>query len=158
MDDKNLDQNEANLEANSTENSAENNPENSAENSTENSTENTSENDSKKGSNPFGKKGAKDGKKEAETVDSKSRKFFARFFGKKVANEEPEITKGQKFENLHSNFHREKEKEPDPDTFPKKCKIMTWQEEQLLGVNVEDVDLELQEEIDNLAKEVNAKS
>ncbi len=153
MEDKELE----NTVENSTENTDQNEGENTTENSGENTAENSGENSEKK-ANPFGKKGSKEGSKEADTVDAKSRKFFARFFGKKVATEEPEIVKGQKFENLHSNFHREKDKEPDPETFPKKCKIMTWQEEQLLGVNIEDVDMELQEEIDNLAKEVNAKS
>ncbi len=60
-----------------------------------------------------------------EQYDSSRRRFFSRLFNKKIKRETPEITKGVKVENLHSNFHRKKTFEGKPEDFPKKVKIIS---------------------------------
>ncbi len=92
-----------------------------------------------------------------EQYDSSRRRFFSRLFNKKIKRETPEITKGVKIENLHSNFHRKKTFEGKPEDFPKKVKIISWQDEQKLGLDGQSLDLDLQDELAALAREVNAK-
>ncbi len=94
-----------------------------------------------------------------EAFESSRRKFFSRLLNKKIKKDTPEITKGVKIENLHSNFKRNKKLEGKPEDFPKKVKILSWQEEQKLGLdNNHSIDLELKDELAALAREVNAKN
>ncbi len=93
-----------------------------------------------------------------ESYDSSRRRFFSRLLNKKVKRETPEITKGVKVENLHSNFQRKKTLEGKPEDFPKKVKIISWQDEQKLGLDGQNLDLDLQDELAALAREVNAKN
>lgn len=101
---------------------------------------------------------SKEDKVEQEQVDlsksdGKRKSLFHRLLNRRVQKETPEITKGKKNEYIHSNFQRKKEDEPNPETFPKKKRILSWQEEELLlsqGNN--EADLELAEELEELSK------
>lgn len=91
-------------------------------------------------------------KDENNDVKKKRFKLFERLTNRKINNTTPTLTKGKKNEYIHSNFKRKKEEEPDPETFPKKKKILSWQEEELLLVDGAEYDQELADEIAEIAE------
>ena len=86
------------------------------------------------------------------SIHSRKKGLFERLLHRKVSDTTPTITKGKKNEYVHKTFVRKKDEEPDPETFPKKKKIMSWQEEAMIMADGLEVDLELAEEMAELAE------
>ncbi len=85
-------------------------------------------------------------------VSSRKKGLFERLLHRKISDSSPTITKGKKSEYVHKTFTRKKDEEPDPSTFPKKKRIISWQEEEMIMVDGLEVDFELTEEMAELAE------
>lgn len=87
---------------------------------------------------------------------AKRKSFIYRLLNKKPNNSTPELKKGSIKQNTLPTYVRKRDEEPDASFFPKKRKIISWQEEAMVFNNEQD-SLELAEEMNNLAQEINAK-
>lgn len=83
-----------------------------------------------------------------EENPKKKQSFFNRLNLKKIISKsEPMIDKGKTFSNLHSNFSRDKDKEPEPSLFPRKTKIVPWQEQNLEVLDDVSIDFDMNEDL-----------